>query len=101
MNLLIKCVVYCFLCRDVQKQKALVKNESLLTILSGETLQFVPAHHSNEKELVSFFICFSSDIPISTHWRKTMSFFLETGFTIWRKLCFWLQVLMSQYLSLC
>lgn len=37
---------YLSVCRDVQKQKALVKNESLLTILSGETLQHDPAHNS-------------------------------------------------------
>lgn len=29
------------MCRDVQKQKALVKNESLQTILSGEKLHYV------------------------------------------------------------
>lgn len=37
--------IWCFwifpMCRDVQKQKALVKNESLQTILSGEKLQYV------------------------------------------------------------
>lgn len=38
--------VYLSVCRDVQKQKALVKNESLLTILSGETLLHFPAHNS-------------------------------------------------------
>lgn len=39
-------VFLCYLSvhRDVQKQKALVKNESLLTILSGETLQHDTAH---------------------------------------------------------
>lgn len=39
-------ICYLSVCRDVQKQKALVKNESLLTILSGETLQHAPAHNS-------------------------------------------------------
>lgn len=33
--------------RDVHKQKALVKNESLLTILSGETLQCILEHNSS------------------------------------------------------
>lgn len=35
---------FCF-CRDVQKQKALVKNESLLTVLSGESSpQLISTH---------------------------------------------------------
>lgn len=52
INLLIKGIVYFSVCRDVQKQKALVKNESLLTILSGETLQCVLADYIILKELV-------------------------------------------------
>lgn len=40
-------IILCLcVCRDVQKQKALVKNESLLPILSGETLQHVAAQNS-------------------------------------------------------
>lgn len=40
-------LIYCFpLCRDVQKQKALVKNESLLNILSGEAIRKSTDHIS-------------------------------------------------------
>lgn len=38
MEFLVKQFVDLLACRDVQKQKALVKSESLLTILSGEFL---------------------------------------------------------------
>lgn len=38
IEVLVKQFVDLLACRDVQKQKALVKSESLLTILSGEFL---------------------------------------------------------------
>lgn len=53
INLMIKCIAYFSVCRDVQKQKALVKNESLLTILSGEMLQRVLVYNSSLKRGIS------------------------------------------------
>lgn len=50
IEFLVKQFVDLLACRDVQKQKALVKSESLLTILSGE---FLPTNFLNCRLLIS------------------------------------------------